>query len=153
MVIRIYTDCLHTPPSLHHQDLKPRVNTASYKVTVIHWDPMGYCSKRVITTKSSLIMMELTRRLKELCWRDKFYFINTKSNRDSQSIINGGWPIHIHIYVYVFFKKKPLCLCQEKLYQEHKELMKITINNTTHLYICLRKLQCENHVCYLETCP
>lgn len=35
-MIREHADCQYTPPSLHHQDLKPRVNTASYEEGVLH---------------------------------------------------------------------------------------------------------------------
>lgn len=37
-MIREHADCQYTPPSLRHQDLKPRVNTASYKEGVLHWN-------------------------------------------------------------------------------------------------------------------
>lgn len=64
---------------------------------MLHWNPLGElgcCCKRVITTKSSLTKVELTRRHKEWYCRDIPVQIlllqKWKEEYNSQSIVNGG---------------------------------------------------------------
>lgn len=69
-MIRKCSDCQRTPPSLHHQDLKPRVNRANCDMGVCSAETqslgLAVVAGKMMAIKRSLMVVGHTRIHKEL---------------------------------------------------------------------------------------
>lgn len=140
-MIRKCTDCQYTPPSLRHQDLKPRVNRASYDMGVLCWNPiveLGCCYRKMMESTGLWwwwnISVHIRNRSPDLFQFKYHCFVITKSSANSQSTVKD-WQK----------KKKSYLLCRKNwiwgsrkkwMRQEEKEPWKTPIP----VYTCSRKL-------------
>lgn len=93
-MIRKCTDCQYTPPSLRHQDLKPRVNRANYDMGVLCWNPiveLGRCYRKMMESTGLWwwwnISVHIRNRSPDLFQFKYRCFVITKSHANSYSTV------------------------------------------------------------------
>lgn len=94
-MIRKCSDCQHTPPSLHHQDLKPRVNRANCDMGVLCWNPivgLGCCCRKKWWPSEGLWwwwnIPEYIRSCSTDLFQCRYYcFVSMKSSTNLQSAV------------------------------------------------------------------
>lgn len=93
-MIRKCTDCQYTPPSLRHQDLKPRVKRASYDMGVLCWNPiveLGCCYRKMMASTGLWWWWSISEHIRNYSpdlFQFKYYcFIIMKSSANLQSTV------------------------------------------------------------------